>query len=91
METQRLIKQDWLGFIGSLLGSVFGLMAAFIGVMNLVEKVELVFLKKLAIKRFEKKMLEDFQKRKSEFEDLRLKVKNVKTSPASNSLVPTWV
>lgn len=37
MQTYRLVNQTWLVFIGSLLGSIFGLMGSVTGLMKLIE------------------------------------------------------
>ena len=65
METQRLVKQVWLNFISALLGSIFGLMRSFAGVLGLSE----VFLDVYVKKKENEENIKDLQNKKEIFND----------------------
>ena len=68
MQTQRLISQTWLAFVGSLLGSIFGLMGTVAALMNFTEVFSDKVQKKIVAK---KKMGELLGKRNSLIHELR--------------------
>lgn len=51
MQTQRRLNQTWLIFIGTLLGSIFGLMGTFAALMNFTENLNERVQNKLTIKK----------------------------------------
>ena len=50
MQTLRVLNQTWFIFVGSILGSIFGLMGSVAGLMNVIENISDKYTRKIDAK-----------------------------------------
>jgi hypothetical protein len=81
MQTQRILNSSLFVFVGSLLGSIFGLMGSFAGFMSFTENFVDSYHNKKVKKRTIDMMCDNLDKLHDQFGSWRIKKKEFKIHP----------
>jgi hypothetical protein len=81
MQTQRLLNNTWFIFLGSLLGSVFGLMGTFATALGITEMISDFFKKREREKINLEKITDNTKKLHDEFGQWKVRICYNKVAP----------